>query len=164
MRMQRKQQGFTLIELVAVIVLLGILAVTALPRFVNLQGDARESVLQGLKASMQGAATQVYSKALIDSIETGANTVTVGVTVVDTIAGFPAANSVDGTNSGVLGAIEYDAAVFVDNATNAAGSISIGYDLDNDNDVTNDDCYIIYTDSVGNGVMPAIDVSNMSSC
>ncbi|HAA96802.1 MAG TPA: type II secretion system protein, partial [Alteromonas macleodii] len=41
------QQGFTLIELIIVIVLLGILAVTAAPKFLNLQDDARDSVLQG---------------------------------------------------------------------------------------------------------------------
>ncbi|MEC8489586.1 MAG: prepilin-type N-terminal cleavage/methylation domain-containing protein, partial [Pseudomonadota bacterium] len=38
------QQGFTLIELIIVIVLLGILAVTAAPKFLNLQDDARDSV------------------------------------------------------------------------------------------------------------------------
>ena len=42
------QKGFTLIELIIVIVLLGILAVTAAPKFLNLQDDARDSVLQGI--------------------------------------------------------------------------------------------------------------------
>ncbi len=40
----KKQTGFTLIELVVVIVILGILAVTAAPRFLNLQNDAREAL------------------------------------------------------------------------------------------------------------------------
>ncbi|MGL4893853.1 MAG: type II secretion system protein, partial [Shewanella sp.] len=44
----KKQQGFTLIELVVVIIILGILAVTAAPKFINLQGDARVSALNGL--------------------------------------------------------------------------------------------------------------------
>ena len=39
------QQGFTLIELIIVIVLLGILAVTAAPKFLNLQDDARDATL-----------------------------------------------------------------------------------------------------------------------
>ena len=41
----KRQQGFTLIELVVVIIILGILAVTAAPKFINLQGDARLSAL-----------------------------------------------------------------------------------------------------------------------
>lgn len=65
----KKQGGFTLIELVVVIVILGILAVTAAPKFLNLQGDARASSLQGLKGAMSGAAGIVYGKAAIEGIE-----------------------------------------------------------------------------------------------
>ena len=55
------QQGFTLIELIIVIVLLGILAVTAAPKFLNLQDDARDSVLEGIAGSGK---TLVYFKFL----------------------------------------------------------------------------------------------------
>ena len=65
----KKQNGFTLIELVVVIIILGILAVTAAPKFINLQGDARVSALNGLKASIQGANTLVYSKAALAGVE-----------------------------------------------------------------------------------------------
>lgn len=70
----KRQGGFTLIELVVVIVILGILAVTAAPRFLNLQDDARESTIQGLKGAMDGAAGIVYGKAAINGQdgETGA--------------------------------------------------------------------------------------------
>ncbi|MGB6136263.1 MAG: prepilin-type N-terminal cleavage/methylation domain-containing protein, partial [Shewanella sp.] len=61
----QKQQGFTLIELVVVIIILGILAVTAAPKFINLQGDARVSALSGMKAAIQGANTLVYSQAAL---------------------------------------------------------------------------------------------------
>ncbi len=66
----KKQKGFTLIELVVVIIILGILAVTAAPKFINLQSDARESTLQGLKGAIQGANNLVYAKAAVDGKET----------------------------------------------------------------------------------------------
>jgi MSHA pilin protein MshA len=61
----QKKNGFTLIELVVVIIILGILAVTAAPKFINLQSDARASTLQGIKGAIQGANSLVFSKAAI---------------------------------------------------------------------------------------------------
>ena len=80
-KIMQKQQGFTLIELVVVIIILGILAVTAAPKFINLQGDARASALAGMKAAVQGANTLVYSKASLSGKEkAAAQTVTIGGT------------------------------------------------------------------------------------
>jgi len=63
--MKTKQQGFTLIELIVVIVILGVLAAVALPRFLNVANDARRSVMQGVQGSMSGANSMVYGKAAI---------------------------------------------------------------------------------------------------
>ncbi|WP_028771405.1 type II secretion system protein [Shewanella waksmanii] len=62
-------QGFTLIELVVVIIVLGILAVTAAPKFINLQSDAYESTLQGMSGALLSANNLVYSKAAINGVE-----------------------------------------------------------------------------------------------
>jgi len=65
----KKQTGFTLIELIIVIVILGILAVTAAPKFLDLQGDANKATLDGIKGSMESAKSVVYGKALIAGVQ-----------------------------------------------------------------------------------------------
>ena len=57
-----RSKGFTIIELVVVIVILGIVSVTAASKFLNLQTDARISTLNGLKGGMEGASAMLYGK------------------------------------------------------------------------------------------------------
>ena len=57
----RNQQGFTLIELVMVIVILGILAAVAIPRFIDLAGNAQTAAVQGVAGSLASASAINYS-------------------------------------------------------------------------------------------------------
>ncbi|MEZ9658541.1 type II secretion system protein [Vibrio sp. 10N.261.52.F3] len=116
----KRQGGFTLIELVVVIVILGILAVTAAPRFLNLQDDARESSLQGLAGAMQGAAGIVFGKAAIEGDE--ASNVDVDVDGIMTIFGYPTA-----TSAGIGAATTIDGFVELDSDT-TNNTINYGFD------------------------------------
>ena len=90
---RNNQAGFTLIELIIVIVILGILAVTASPKFLDLQGDARGSTVEGLKASLQGASNITYSKALVQG-QAGATGTTSNPTI-NVVHGYPKATVAD---------------------------------------------------------------------
>lgn len=61
MSMRRHQRGFTLIELVMVIVLIGVLAAIALPKFIDLSSDARRAATDGVAGALSSAAAVNYA-------------------------------------------------------------------------------------------------------
>lgn len=61
----RKQQGFTLIEIIVVLVILGIMAAIALPKYVDLQSEAKRMAAQGQVAELKGTLNSAWGKAFL---------------------------------------------------------------------------------------------------
>ncbi len=77
----KKQLGFTMIELVIVIVILGIVAAVAVPRFVGIAGDARVATVNALTGSLRSAAMLAKATSLSQSKTEAASISMEGVTV-----------------------------------------------------------------------------------
>ncbi len=140
----KRQGGFTLIELVVVIVILGILAVTAAPRFLNLQNDARASSLQGLKGAIEGGAGIVFGKAAINGVE--ASSTATDVEGIETVYGYPTATA-GGIGEAVSG-LNDDWAVV---ASVADTSITYGFK----GAKTTSECIVTYSQATGTAAASA---------
>ncbi len=137
-----KQAGFTLIELVVVIAILGILAAFAIPRFASLESEARTATVFGLSGSVRSAATLAHSLFLT----TGATVVAMEGVNVNLTQGYPDASDIAVTLADLTG--------FTVTVNGAADQTTF------DRDGAPGVCQVVYSDALVNQApLVSVDVS-----
>lgn len=89
----KDEKGFTLVEIIAVLVILGVLAAVAIPKYMDMQDAARQKAARGAIAEIKGRCSSIYAQQLLTN---NGNTANVTATTVHTTLSANNNNSVGG--------------------------------------------------------------------
>lgn len=111
-QLRSRTHGFTLIELVVIIVILGILAVTAAPKFIDLTSDSRAATLEAVGGAMASGLQLINSRAIIDNEYLDTGVIQIAGVEIPLYNGYPSVRGQDGfikLNAQVKAWLEIDA-------------------------------------------------------
>lgn len=152
MRKINKQAGFTLIELIMVIVILGVLSAFALPRFADLGGNARTASINGLAASVRAASNIAHAQSLANGTGAAVAVLLEGTSIA-MVQFYPSA-------AGITLAAQVSAGANLDYSLGTPPANGVKYELAGG--ATTADCSVSYVEAAASGT-PTITVTT-SGC
>ncbi len=146
----QRQAGFTLIELVMVIVILGILSAFALPRFADLGQEARTATIQAALGAVKAASAIAHADALVSNQNTATGTVTLDGATINLVNGYPAVDDTLVGTEDILTAAQITSDDFTITSTATAVTVAA--------EGATGTCQIVYTEATAVGNAPAITI------